>query len=127
MTLHRAIVAAGLVVGAVALPGCDADVDRSAALVRQGDPEGGREAVRDLGCTSCHRVPGGSGPDAFVGPPLDAWSRRSFIAGTLPNNAANLERWLLDPQSVRPGSAMPTLELTESEIADIVAFLFSLD
>lgn len=116
-----------LAVVVIALSGCDTDVDRSAAIVEQGDPEAGRKTARDVGCAACHRIPGGSGPDAFVGPPLDAWSRRSFIAGTLPNNAANLERWLADPQAIRPGSAMPDLDLTESEIDDIVAFLFSLD
>lgn len=117
------------VIGATALvaTGCVADVDRSAALVQQGEPEAGREVMRDVGCMACHRVPGSSGPDAFVGPPLDAWSRRSFIAGTLPNNETNLERWILDPQAIRPGTAMPTIELTQSQIDDIVAFLFSLD
>ena len=124
-TLARTVAAAGVMM--IAAAACTSGVDRSAALVEQGDPAAGRETMRDVGCMSCHRVPGSSGPDAFVGPPLDAWSRRSFIAGTVPNDAANLERWLADPQSIRPGTAMPTLPLTESEIDDIVAFLFSLD
>jgi cytochrome c1 len=34
---------------------------------------------------------------------------------------------LRDPQQVRPGSAMPDLHLQESEVADIVTYLFTLD
>jgi cytochrome c len=103
--------------------------DRSGppALVRGGDPDVGRELVEDYGCGSCHRVPGVRRADALVGPPLDAWSRRSFIAGTLPNSQQNLTRWLRDPQQVRPGSAMPDLDIDDADLADIVAYLFTLD
>lgn len=103
--------------------------DRSGppALVGGGDPDAGRDLVGDYGCGSCHRVPGVRSADALVGPPLDAWSRRSFIAGTLPNNQENLTRWLRDPQQVRPGSAMPDLDIDDADLADIVAYLFTLD
>lgn len=96
------------------------------AVAVGGDQGRGRDAIVEHGCGACHRIPGIRNADALVGPPLDSWSRRSFIAGTLPNTAANLAVWLTDPQDVRPGSAMPTIPLTESEIADIVAYLFEL-
>jgi cytochrome c len=126
----RVSVARVLALGVVATLtglGCGSGTDRSSALATRGDPAVGRDVASERGCAACHRIPGVRGAAAFVGPPLDAWSRRSFIAGTLPNSAANLERWLADPQAVRPGSAMPDLELTESEIDDLVALLFSLD
>jgi cytochrome c len=112
----------------LALVGCRAPDVRTptAAVTEGGDQASGREAIVVHGCGACHRIPGIPNADALVGPPLDSWSRRSFIAGTLPNTAENLAVWLEDPQEIRPGSAMPTLEMSETEIADIVAYLFSL-
>ena len=71
-------------------------------------------------------IEGPAGGDAYVGPPLTAWSRRSFIAGTLQNNAENLVDFLRDPEAVRPGTAMPDLDLSEEDADDIAAYLLSL-
>jgi cytochrome c2 len=99
----------------------------AASLAVVGDASRGRETIQAAGCGSCHRIPGVRNADALVGPPLDAWSRRSFIAGTLQNRPDNLARWLADPQEIRPGSAMPDLGLDDRQIADIVEYLFTLD
>jgi cytochrome c len=115
--------------GLAALASCDRDdVGRNPAAVADGgDPEAGRVVAVEVGCHACHRIPGVRGADSYVGPPLDAWSRRSFIAGTLVNNAENLGAWLEDPDAIRPGTAMPDLDLEDSEIADLVAYLFTID
>lgn len=131
--MPRALVTA-LGCGAVALlaivsacaPG-DSPRAESPALASAGRPDAGRDAIVVHGCGSCHRIPGVPNARSLVGPPLDSWSGRSFIAGTLPNSQENLQRWLTDPQAVRPGSAMPTIDLTEQEVADITAYLFTLD
>jgi cytochrome c len=99
----------------------------SAALAAGADRNTGRSVIIDVGCGSCHRIPGIPNAHALVGPPLDSWARRSFIAGTLPNDPVNLGRFLENPRRIRPGSAMPDLGLDEREIAHIVAYLFSLD
>jgi cytochrome c len=99
----------------------------SPALASAGSPSAGRDAIIVNGCGSCHRIPGIPNADSLVGPPLDSWSGRSFIAGTLPNSQENLQRWLADPQAIRPGSAMPDLDLSDDEVADIAAYLFTLD
>lgn len=124
MALSVAVVTAAALIG-----GCATREVRTptVAVTVGGDQAMGREAIVQHGCGACHRIPGVADHGALVGPPLDGWSKRSFIAGTLPNSAENLALWLSDPQAVRPGSAMPTLELTESEVADIVAYLFTLD
>jgi cytochrome c1 len=70
-------------------------------------------------------IPGVLRGDGTVGPPLDHWPQRSFIAGVRPNTPAELQRWILHPQSVKPGVAMPDLAMPDSDAADIVAFLFT--
>lgn len=62
-----------------------------------------------------------------MGPPLVSWSRRSYIAGALPNNEENLVRWMTDPQEIEPGTAMPDLGVDEIEARDIAAYLLSLE
>lgn len=91
-----------------------------------GDPERGRVAIGQYACSTCHRIPGIVGPNAPVGPPLDGMARRTLLAGRLDNTPANLQRWLREPQQVKPGSAMPPLGVTERDAADIAAYLGAL-
>ncbi|MGE8687686.1 MAG: c-type cytochrome [Achromobacter sp.] len=87
------------------------------------DAARGRNLVAGQGCVACHTIPGMRGPLSSVGPPLDNLGRRAYLGGSLPNTPANLVRWLLDPPSVNPGTAMPKAGLTPAEAADIAAFL----
>lgn len=99
----------------------------AAMTVPGGDPEAGRFLVRAHGCGACHRIDGVRGPDANVGPPLNALSRQVYIAGVLPNLPENMVRWLMDPPAIDPRTAMPDLGLGKREATDIAAFLYSLD
>lgn len=83
----------------------------------------GRRAIRDHGCGACHVIPGIRNATGQVGPPLHGFRERGVIAGRLANTGENLARWILDPQAVSPGNAMPTLGLTEQEARDIAAYL----
>jgi len=96
-------------------------------VVPWGDPERGQELMAEVGCNACHTVPGVQGADATVGPPLTRWSERVYIAGTLTNDPQNLLRWILDPDAIEPGTAMPDLGLTVQQAQNIVAYLFTLD
>jgi cytochrome c len=122
-----AVAAASLIVGITGCATSEGPRTASPALSSGGSPGAGRAAIVAAGCGSCHRIPGVPNADALVGPPLDSWSRRSFIAGTLPNSEPNLVAWVRDPQAIRPGTAMPTLELSDQQVLDIVAYLFTLD
>jgi cytochrome c1 len=93
---------------------------------RDGYPERGARLIQQYGCGSCHTVPGVDRADGLVGPPLTRFGARSYIAGELPNNADNLRRWIQDPQSVEPGTAMPNLGVSEIDARDIAAYLFTL-
>jgi cytochrome c2 len=90
------------------------------------DPERGRVVIREHGCGSCHQIPGVIGAVSWVGPPLTEWARRGYVAGRLPNAPENLMAWLRDPQSISPGSAMPSLGLTAAEARDAAAYLYTL-
>ena len=92
-----------------------------------GDPERGSRLISDYGCGSCHVVPGVRDADGQVGPPLTEFGRRSYVAGMLPNNAENLQRWIRDPQDVVPGNAMPDLGVSTIDARDIAAYLLSLE
>jgi cytochrome c len=86
----------------------------------------GARAIVKYGCGACHSIPGIPGADTYVGPLLTAYSRRHYIAGSLPNTHENLIRWLQNPQAIEPGTAMPNLGLTEVEARDIAAYLYTL-
>jgi cytochrome c len=113
---------------ALAVAGCGTERPATRPpAVTLGDVDAGREAIVAYGCGGCHAVPGVRGATALVGPPLEAWSQRSYIAGMLANTPPNLERWIRDPQGVQPGNAMPDLGVTEVDARDMTAYLFSLE
>jgi cytochrome c1 len=61
-----------------------------------------------------------------VGAPLTAFARRAYIAGNLPNTPENLVAWLRDPQAIEPGTAMPNLEVSETDARHLAAYLATL-
>ncbi|PND34606.1 cytochrome C [Achromobacter pulmonis] len=97
-----------------------------AVAPRVGDAAAGRDALQQYLCATCHAIPGVAGANHHVGPPLAGLASRPYIAGTLPYTQANMQRWLLAPDSIKPGSAMPDLGLSEQDARDIAAFLDTL-
>jgi hypothetical protein len=57
------------------------------------------------------------------GPSLNSLAQRSFLAGTLPKTPTDLEHWLMHPQSIHPGTAMPDMGVTPADAQTIAAFL----
>lgn len=91
-----------------------------------GDPTIGRRLIGEKGCGGCHTLSGVPGATGVAGPNLTNVALRPTLAGeTIPNSADMLERWLLDPPSLKPGTTMPRLGLTERDARDLVAFLES--
>ena len=91
-----------------------------------GDARQGRILMANYGCGACHNIPGVHGARGRVGPPLDDFSQRTYIAGELPNSAENLVRWIRSPQSVEPGTAMPALGVSEDDARSMAAYLYTL-
>lgn len=83
----------------------------------------GRVALTQYACHSCHMIPGVTGPRTYVGPSLAGLGQRSFIAGALPRSEENLVRWIMAPQTIKPGSAMPQLGVSERDARDMAAYL----
>ena len=98
----------------------------ASAHVPGGAPGRGAMVMDEFGCGACHTIPGVDGASGMVGPPLNAWARRSYIAGNLPNTPENLIRWVLDPHEVEPGTAMPDVGLEEQQARDVAAYLYTL-
>ncbi|HEX8241294.1 MAG TPA: c-type cytochrome [Allosphingosinicella sp.] len=101
------------------------DLRRRAEAITGGNAERGRRALATYGCGSCHTIPGVGGATALVGPPLKGVGSRAIIAGKLENNPDNLRRWIIDPQSVTPGTAMPRLGVEPQAARDISAYLYT--
>jgi cytochrome c len=91
-----------------------------------GNPERGQQLIREYGCYSCHIVPGVTGANGLVGPPLTHWANRGFIAGELPNTAENLILRVQNPQAVESSMAMPNLGVSEHDARDIASYLYTI-
>ena len=110
------------------LSGCIGGKTEQAYLIATGGAAvRGKQLITQYNCGSCHTIPGVAGARGVVGPPLFFFSRRTYIAGELPNSPDNLARWIASPQSVEPNTAMPTLGLNEQQARDVAAYLYTLE
>ena len=109
------------------LAACSGDREPRAYVTRNGgDARRGAAVIANYHCGACHRIPGVPGAAGTLAPPLDAFARRGFVAGRMPNTAPNLERWLRDPPALDARTAMPRLGLTDAEARDPAAYLLTL-
>ena len=113
---------------AVALAGCyenDTEQSRAPSPGMVGNPHHGKELVSYFGCGSCHTITAVAEANGEVGPPLDDFANRAYIAGVLRNTPDNLVIWIRDPQSVVPGNVMPRMGIDTQDARDIAAFLYT--
>jgi cytochrome c len=94
--------------------------------VAGGEAERGRRIIVDYGCGACHTIPGVRGARGLVAAPLTEWSQRRYIAGALVNEPDNLIQFIVSPESIEPGTAMPNLGLSHDAARDIAAYLYTL-
>jgi cytochrome c1 len=120
-----ALPAALLASAFLCLQGCQPPSPRAAREAGAGgDALRGARVMTRQSCGACHEIPGLQDADGLVGPPLTHFSRRTMIAGLLPNTPDNLEYWLRQPQAVTPGNGMPDLGLSDRDARDIAAYLY---
>ena len=94
--------------------------------VGPGDAQEGRRALQQYACATCHVIPGITGANKTVGPPLTGIASRTYIAGVLPNTPENMMRWIMSPQTVSALTAMPNLGVSETDARGIAAYLATL-
>ena len=77
-------------------------------------------------CVACHAIRG-TAAAAHVGPELTHLASRAKLAGgVLPNDPVALRAWLADPQRYKPGSFMPQITLSATDLTALVAYLAGL-
>jgi cytochrome c2 len=96
------------------------------ASTSSGDPQAGRTLLIAKGCGACHTARGVPEASGTIGPTLNGIASKPMIADTLPNTPENMKRWITNPTSVKPGTMMPPLGLSDKESDDLVAFLETL-
>lgn len=106
------------------LSGCTNDGER--VRVANADPEQGREDIERYSCGVCHVIPGVRSSRGVVGPPLDAYSQRAYLAGKFPNDPELLVNWIRDAPSMAPRTAMPAIAMSEQQARNIAAYLYTL-
>lgn len=87
----------------------------------------GLAAIERAGCGACHEIPGLAWPKGRLGPSLAEFDDVGLIAGALPNEFETLARFVRDAPSLKPGTAMPAMPLTEAEARDVAAYLYGID
>jgi cytochrome c oxidase subunit 2 len=77
-------------------------------------------------CAMCHNI-SGTNASGRIGPDLTHLAgRRTIAAGTMPMGEGNLYGWIADPQSIKPGTKMPTIDLEPKDLHAVVAYLETL-
>ena len=86
----------------------------------------GRRVFERTACLNCHAINGTNGTGRF-GPDLThLMSRRTIASGAAENNSQNLRLWIKNPDSIKPGSLMPAMKLSDPELDALVRYLGTL-
>jgi len=85
----------------------------------------GRRIFERTACINCHVI--GGVRDRRFGPDLTHLMSRSTLAsGALRNSPADLRAWIKSPEQFKPGVLMPTMNLSDSDLDKLVAYLTTL-
>lgn len=96
-------------------------IEATDALARRG-----QEVFLTSQCVYCHTIRG-TPAAGETGPDLTHLaSRLTIAAGALENNTGNLGGWILDPQHIKPGNAMPPSPLNGEQLQALLAYLNTL-
>jgi cytochrome c oxidase subunit 2 len=86
----------------------------------------GRRIFETTACVNCHAVGGTNGTGRF-GPDLThLMSRSTIAAGAAENTPEKLRLWIQKPDAIKPGSLMPAMQLTDSDLDALVRYLETL-
>jgi cytochrome c oxidase subunit 2 len=86
----------------------------------------GKHTFETTACINCHAINGTIANGRF-GPDLTHLMRRTtIVAGAAENTPENLRRWIQNPDAIKPGSLMPAMKLSDSDLDAVVNYMESL-
>jgi cytochrome c oxidase subunit 2 len=86
----------------------------------------GRSAFLAQSCVNCHRVRGTPAQGSYAPDLTHLMSRKTLASGMVENTAYSLNRWVVDPQQIKPGCLMPPFGLSDQDRNNIVSYLLTL-
>jgi cytochrome c oxidase subunit 2 len=108
-------------------PGTRGDVAvASSAMPDAISARNGQRVFEQESCISCHTI-AGTIANGRYGPDLThLMSRETLGAGAAQNTPGNLEAWITDPNTFKPGCLMPAMHLSDRQNQQITAYLLTL-
>src|ERR1700726_1856086 len=86
----------------------------------------GKRVFETTACINCHAVSGTAANGRF-GPDLaHLMSRTTIASGAAENTPANLRLWVQNPDAIKPGSLMPAMKLSDTDLDAVTAYLETL-
>jgi len=86
----------------------------------------GKRVFESTACVNCHTVSGTPAIGKF-GPDLThLMSRDTIAAGAAPNTSETLRLWIKSPDTIKPGSKMPAMGLSDQDLDTVTAYLETL-
>ena len=86
----------------------------------------GQKIFERTACINCHTVAGTAANGRF-GPDLThLMSRDTIASGAASNTPAYLRRWIKDPNTIKPGSKMPAMGLSDPELDAVTQYMVTL-
>ncbi len=86
----------------------------------------GRRVFEQTACINCHAL-GGTPAEGRFGPDLThLMSRETLGAGALTNSVSGLRDWIRKPDRFKPGVLMPAMNLSETQLDQLVSYLATL-
>ena len=96
------------------------------AAVQDDRVAAGRRIFETTACINCHAI-GGTVANGQFGPDLThLMSRQTIASGAAPNTTKNLRLWIDKPDAIKPGSLMPAMKLSNSDLDALVSYMETL-
>ncbi|HUR90399.1 MAG TPA: cytochrome c oxidase subunit II [Ramlibacter sp.] len=84
----------------------------------------GKQVFQSSSCAMCHSIQGADFAGAQHAPDLThVASRQTLASGTLKNTREDMAAWIRNPQTFKPGTAMPATTLSQEDLDAVVAYL----